>query len=138
MWSKTVHCQLVTGWCSNSFWIPNTSDTKLPTATLHVFISLFFFFIMIKYIKFHVDSRAKLLRTDKIYPSPVHDTLFRSSSLYVPYFVVLEAFFLEILKRLSQSLFVQIFKYMVIWNRYSLNIENPSVFTFSHVYVGIP
>lgn len=54
---------------------------KLPTATLHVFISLFFFFIMIKYIKFHVDSRAKLLRTDKIYPSPVYDTLFRCTIL---------------------------------------------------------
>lgn len=90
---------------------------QIPNFPLRPYMCLYHYsssFIMIKYIKFHVDSRAKLLRTDKIYPSPVHDTLFRSSSLYVPYFLVLEAFFLEILKRLSQSLFVQIFKYMVI------------------------
>lgn len=55
---------------------------------------------MIKYIKFYVDFRVKLLRIDKIYFSLVYDILFRLSNFYVLYFVVFEVFFFEILKRL--------------------------------------
>lgn len=67
---------------------------------LYVFVLLLFFFIMIKYIKFYVDFKVKLLRIDKIYFLLVYDILFILSNFYVLYFVVFEVFFFEILKRL--------------------------------------